>query len=348
NLKKSIIYLSLICIVAGASSCKKKSDNANPTLKPVSDDNFVDVDSDEELPYEKISFKIGLLKDSSAVSFASLIDSTTQGTAANLYEFKFAKSEEELISLLNSKSIEACVVSCATAIREYATNKNIQLAAITSLSSACLVEKGSQLTSLEDVAGKTIYCAKECGSNDLAFKELLNTYGISADNNITFVYKNTTGEIIDLLNEEENAIAIIEEPFVTYATDNIENCHVAFDLPALWSERHNNSSIVSDVVLINKTFADNNSPSVDEFLNEYSFSCESAIANVTFTKDVLDSLNVFKKYDIQPGLVNTRIEYYDNESVNELVGNFLKILLDYKPDSINNVDSDFYYVHNVG
>ena len=71
--------------------------------------------------------------------------------------------------------------------------------------------------SIEDLRGKTIYASGKGGTPEYALNYVLAQNGIDPTSDVTIEWKSEQAECLAALTAQENAIAMLPQPFVTTA-----------------------------------------------------------------------------------------------------------------------------------
>src|SRR5699024_3889921 len=111
---------------------------------------------------------------------------------------------------------------------------NIKVAAINTLGVLHIVENGKQLSTLEDLRGKTIYTTGKGQSPEHVLNYILNQNGLIPNEDVTIEYKSEPTEVATLLASEENVIAMLPEPFITASKMKNDSIERVFDMTKEW------------------------------------------------------------------------------------------------------------------
>ena len=114
------------------------------------------------------------------------------------------------------------------------TEGGVQVLAINTLGVLYIVESGDTVHSVEDLRGKTIYASGKGNTPEAALNYVLTQNGIDPSADVTIEWKSEQAECLSALMAEENAIAMLPQPFVTTAQAQSENLRVALDLTEEW------------------------------------------------------------------------------------------------------------------
>ena len=144
----------------------------------------------------------------------------------------------------------------------------------------------------------------------------------------------------------DSAVVMLPEPFVEVAKTKDPAFETVIDLTKEWEKIHDDSSIVTGVLVVSEDFASSNENALRTFLDEYKASSENATANIEETASLLE------KYDIIKAAIATKAIPYCNicfitgdEMVSKVTGYF-KVLFDASPDSLGKKlpDNNIFYI----
>ena len=134
------------------------------------------------------------------------------------------------------------------------------------------------------------------------------------------------GTLIDLLVSEpvsftvadaDDAIAMLPQPYVTTVMMNNDKVRIALDVTKEWESLTNgDSSVVTGVIVAQKSFVEENKAAVDAFLAEYAESTLYANEQTEAAAELVE------KYDISPdllkiGITESACEYWFNKIENK-------------------------------
>ena len=159
--------------------------------------------------YQSVNIRLGGLKGPTSMGMAKLLDDAENGLTANTYEFTMAASANELTPKLIQGELDILAVPANVgAILYNQTQGQVQLIAASTLGVLYIVEKGGEtVTDVKSLAGKTIYATGKGATPEYALTYLLAQNGL----------KSEPTEIVALMAQEDHAIAMLPQPFVTVA-----------------------------------------------------------------------------------------------------------------------------------
>ena len=211
-----------------------------------------------EVEEEAQTIRVGALTGPTAMGMVKLMDESDKGESGNTYEFTLQSEASAFVSALAKGEIDIAAVPANLASVIYNnTDGAVKLLAINTLGVLYIVERGDSVNSLADLAGKTVYATGEGAAPEFGLKYLLKENGLEGDNAPTIQWCADTTEALSYIASDENAIAMLPQPFVTAAQAKVDGLRVAVDLNAEWEKLDNGSSMLTGVVLVRSEFAEN-------------------------------------------------------------------------------------------
>ena len=153
-------------------------------------------------------------------------------------------------------------------------------------------------------------------------------------------------EVLQKASAMDSAVVMLPEPFVEVAKSKDPAFETVIDLTKEWEKIHDDSSIVTGVLVVSEDFASSNENALRTFLDEYKASSKNATTNIEETASLLE------KYDIIKAAIATKAIPYCNicfitgdEMVSKVTGYF-KVLFDASPDSLGKKlpDNNIFYI----
>lgn len=358
-MKKAKRFLALLLAAAmltvSAAGCSPAQTSSEQASSAASEEtSSVEETSSEEIEsssetVEKTEIRIAGLKGPTGFGMVKLMDDAENGTTANDYTFTLAGAADEITGkLLNGELDIAALPTNVSATLYNKSEGNIQLLALNTLGILYIVTKGTEITSLEDLKGKTIYSTGQGALPEYAFNYILSQNGIDPETDVTVEFLSEHSELATkILSTEEPIIAVLPQPFVTQVTMKDENVTVALDLTEEWDKAVDGKSVISmGCLVVRKEFAENNKEAVNAFLEEYE-------ASVNFANESTEeAAQLIEKYEIigsaamaQKAIPNCHIVYIDGDEMKSKTQDLFQVLFDANPKSIGGSlpDDDFYY-----
>ena len=159
-------------------------------------------------------------------------------------------------------------------------------------------------------------------------------------------WKSEPTEIVALMAEQENAVAMLPQPFVTVAQGQVEGLRVALDLSAEWDKLDNGSRLITSVLVARKAFADEHPAAVRTFLSEYAASTDYANANPAEAAVLVEKYGIVKAAVAEKALPECNLVCITGTDMKSAVGGYLQTLYDLKPEAVGGAmpDDGFYWM----
>ena len=225
------------------------------------------------------------------------------------------------------------------------TEGKIQILAINNLGVLYVVEQGETIKSFADLKGKTIYSTGKGTTPEYALNYLLTQNGVDPAADVTIEWKSEAAEIVAMLKQNPDAIAVLPQPFVTAAQSQVEGLKVALSFNDEWNALGNGSSLVTGVIVARKAFVEENPAQVAAFLDEFKASTEYINTNVEEAAVLVENLIGVKAGVAKKAIPNCNIKFFEGEEMKTVVSGYLQTLFDQNPKAVGGKmpADDFYY-----
>jgi len=227
------------------------------------------------------------------------------------------------------------------------TKGGVQVLAVNTLGVLYIVERGDTVKSVDDLKGKTIFASGKGATPEYALNYILEENGLLDAVNIEWKSEHT--ECVAALTANENAIAMLPQPFVTTAQSKDSNIRIALDLTKEWDKLQAGatepSALITGVVVARTEFVKEHPEAVAAFMEHYQASVEFVNANTQ------EAANLIEKYDIVPAAVAVKalpycnITFIEGAEMKDKLGGYLGVLFEQNPKSVGGAlpGDEFYY-----
>ena len=291
------------------------------------------------------------LKGPTAMGMVKLMDEAESGAVdGNAYTFDIAAAVDEVTpKIVKGETDIAAVPANLASVLYNNTQGEVQVLAVNTLGVLYIVESGDSVNSVEDLRGKTIYASGKGATPEYALNYILSENGIDPEKDVTIEWKSEHAECLAALLAEDNAIAMLPQPFVTTAQTKSDKIQVRLDLTAEWDAIQTNSEapsqLITGVVVVRKQYAQENPEAVEAFLKSYAESVEYVNANVE------DAAQLVGKYEIVPAAVAQKaipacnITCITGADMRQKLSGYLNVLFEQNPKAVGGAlpADDFYY-----
>ena len=265
------------------------------------------------------------------------------------YEFTLYTSPDQILPDIAAKKLDIAALPTNNAAAFYnANDKNTRVVALNTLGVLYLLDAKGTVTSLSDLAGKTIYVPNAGSNPEYVLRHILNENGINATVETSVVQPTAIQQGL-LAGTIE--IAVLPQPAATATVVNAKaNKGLTIsmtDLSLEWSKIED-TPIAQGCLLASAEFCEEHPRALKEFLEKYEASVAymtnaenlDAAADLVVEKGILPKAQIAKQ-----ALPKCAITYMDGEDMKKTLEAFYGILNSYAPQSIGGAlpDADFYY-----
>ena len=337
NMKKMLsaalalaVALGLLAGCSGAPASSAASVSGAPAVSSSAAAGSAAPESTGTPAAERTAFRIASLKGPTTMGLVKLMDEADKGEARHDYEVTMYGAADEIAPQLIKGDIDVALVPCNLAGGLYnKTGGAVEVAAVNTLGVLYVVTTGDDITSVADLAGKTIYTTGKGTTPEYVLNYVLTQNGL------------TPGEA-----SSGYPVAMLPQPYVTTAQMQMEGLKVALDMTEEWDKVSPDSALVTGVVVARKEFVEQNEAAFNEFLEDYKASTEFVNANVDEAAALVAGYEIVPKEPIaQKALPECNITFISGADMKAKVSGYLKVLYDQNPEAVGGTlpDDAFYY-----
>ncbi|EHI61109.1 MAG: ABC transporter substrate-binding protein [Hungatella hathewayi] len=363
-MKKQTLAALMACAVTAAAlmGCSTKTAETVPETTTAAETTAAPETTPEETTTAEVSteapgassgmtLRVGSLKGPTSMGLVSLMDQASKGEAKGNYEFTMVTAADELLTKVISGDLDIALVPANMASILYnKTNHGVNVIDINTLGVLYVVSSDESIQSVADLKGKTLYMTGKGTTPDYVLQYLLSENGLTTDD-VTIEYKSEATEVAAVLKEQEGAIGLLPQPFVTVAMAQNESLKMVLDLTKEWEaiQGGTGGSLVTGVTICrSELFADPaGAEAIDVFLAEHKASAMFAIDNVAETADLVAAAGIIEKAPVAAKAIPyCSITFVDGEMMKSMLDGYLTVLFDQDPASVGGTlpDDAFYYI----
>lgn len=299
------------------------------------------------------TLRIAGLKGPTTMGLVHLLSMEKNGTAAMDYDLQLYGAADEIVPKLIKGNLDMAAIPANLAATLYQkTNGGIQVLAVNTLGVLYIVESGESVSSVADLRSRTIYASGKGATPEYALNYILSENGVDPEKDVNIEWKSEHAECLAALLAEENAVAMLPQPFVTTAQMKNDKIKVRLDLNAEWDAVQAGSDapsqLITGVVAARKAFIEENPEAVAAFMESYAASVEFVNANVD------EAAELIGKYEIVPAAVAKKaipacnITFLAGGEMRQALSGYLNVLFEQNPKAVGGAlpGEDFYYGGN--
>lgn len=308
--------LLVIFVISALGACGAKDNGASP---------------------DNAKINIGVMAGPTGMGMAKLMNDA--GESSEKYAFEIYSVPTNATADLASGALDMlCLPTNTAAALANKTPDFITVLAVNTLGSLYLLtDENTQITSIADLEGKTIYASVPSSTTGPIINYLLESNGVNA----TIEFEAEHDELVKKVKDGTAPIVVLPEPKVTAALTQNKTYSIDLNLSAEWS-KVSDTPLTMGCIVVRNDFLTKHKTVVDRFLAEYKASIEyvntpenlSSAAQMIVDGGVIPALPVATK-----SLSNLygSIVYLDGANMKLALENF------YGAINIKKPDGKFYY-----
>lgn len=298
---------------------------------------------------EETAVRVGSLKGPTSMGIVSMAQKAENGETNIPYEFTMVTAADELLAKVISGDVDIAMVPANVASVLYnKTEGGVSVIDVNTLGVLYVVECGESIQSISDLAGKTIYLTGKGTSPDYVLQYLLAENGLTTED-VKLEYKSEATEVVSVLAQDETAIGLLPQPFVTVAGMQNENLRVALDLTEEWDkvQGEGGSSLLTGVTITRNDFLADHEDAVQDFLAEHEESAAFTNENPEEASELIATQGIIEKAPVaQKAIPFCNITCVTGEEMKTAVEGYLQVLYDLDASAVGGAlpAEDFYYI----
>ena len=220
---------------------------------------------------------------------------------------------------------------------------DISVLAVSTLGVLYVVEAGSEVNSVADLAGKTVYATGQGATPEYILNYLLDKNGVAGSVEVNYVGEHAA--LASMLANGSAEIGMLPEPNVTSTLAGNDNLRIALNLTEEWNKVCS-TELVQGVVIARKSFVNEHPEAIEQFLREYEKSSAFVNENIDEAAKLIVDVGILGNVEIaKKAIPNCNISFSKGEAMHKAVEGMLTVLFEANPKSIGGKlpDKDFYY-----
>lgn len=295
--------------------------------------------------FSDVTLRVGAMKGPTSMGLLYLMNDENVNESGINYEFTMATAADELLPLMLKGEMDIALVPANVASVLYAKSEGaISVIDVNTLGVLYIVS-GSEVASVEDLKGETIYLTGKGTTPDYVLQYILAENGF-VEGDYTLEYKSEATEVAAVLAENPDAIGLLPQPFVTAACAQNEALQVMLDMNEEWNKVQGRG-MVTGVTVVRNAVLEEHEAAVQAFLKEHAASARAINDDpATGATYAVEAGIVAKEPIARKAIPNCNITCITGEEMKTAISGYLQVLFDRNPESVGGaLPADaFYYV----
>ena len=337
------LALGLSLAACGADSSSAAQESSRPAAEATAEPEATPEQTEETPETAGAALRIAGLKGPTTMGLCNLIaDSEGSGR----YDFTMYGAADEIVPLLVKGELDAAAIPANLAATLYQrTEGAVQVACINTLGVLYVVENGDTIQSVADLKGQTIWTTGQGTTPEYVLRYVLTQNGLDPDTDVDIQWASEATEALAHVQAGEATIAMLPQPFVTSALNQVEGLRVALDMNTEW-EAVAGSKLVTGVLVARTDAIQRDPAAFEQFLADYAASVEAANTDLEGTAALCEEYGIVAKAALaQQALPECNIVFETGDEMKADLVNYFQVLYDADPASVGGAmpDDAFYY-----
>ena len=335
------IILCLVLTLALLAGCTTKNTSSSTDVPETAA-------SASPSPTQQVNVTVGGLAGPTSIGMIKMISEKALNSDAYAANYEIAAAPDTLTAkVINGEVQIAALPTNSAAVLYNKTQGQIQFLAQNTLGVLYLLGKDAAgITSIKDLAGKTIAISGSGGVPQYAMEYIFDKAGIK--DSVTLNYMTDHASVAQALLAGDAELAVLPQPFVTQVLAKDTTMKILLDLNKEWdAASEGKSTLTMGCLVVNKAFADANPEFIAEFLSQYSASVNFVNSNPKDASVMVAEAGIVPSAELaEKAIPYCNIVFKDAQSAKDEINGFLQVLYDFNPASIGGAmpDDGFYYV----
>ncbi len=291
------------------------------------------------------SIRVGSLKGPTSMGLVNLRKAAESGELTDTYTFSMVTDASELAASLVAGDVDIALIpaNLAAVLYNKKTQKGIEVIDINTLGVLYCVTGAEGVSSVKDLAGKTVYLTGQGTTPEYSLRYLLDQAGVT---DCSLEFKSEATEVAALLAADPSCIAVLPQPFATVAMVQNGDLKEAFSLSESWDAVSGGSKMVTGVTVVRKDFLKEHPQAVERFLKAHADSAAKAVSDAAGTAKLIAEYGIIEKEPVaQKALPKCGVACLTGAEMENALKGYLEVLFQADPASVGGEapDSGFYH-----
>ena len=281
------------------------------------------------------------------VGAAKLLEEYHAGSGSQLLASATVVADNEAVTsaLINGEADIAAIATNMAATLYQKLDGDIQVLAVNTMGVLYILEKGSSVSSMEDLRGKTIYATGKGANPEYILEYLLRSNNISADE--VDIQWMTPQEVTANMTMATEGICMLPVPAATALMIKDPQVRQAISLSQAW-ENLGNGPLAQGCIVARKSYVQANPQAVAAFLEAY----EASISYIKAEENRAQAAELVAKYGITGNAAiaaraidQCNLTFVAGQQMKKMLESFFAVMHAANPASIGGglPEDDFYY-----
>ncbi len=345
-----LLALALVMVLAMMTACgtkeapaatEKPADTAMAAVEPT--------EASAEAAPEATPEQAATFGESSPLAAATLAGPTGMGMIQMFgnpaYDIALQSSPDEITPKIISGEVSVATIPSNLAAVLYNKMKGgISIVSVNTMGVLYILENGDTVSSVEDLAGKTIYATGQGSTPEYALNKILSANGLEG---VTVEYMGAHADLANAMAAGEVKLALLPEPFVSTVLAKNPDVKVKIDINTEWQKIFGeDAGMPMGVTVVSNKFAANKAD-MDKLIADYSASVEYVTMDTdAAAADIVAQGIVGAEPIAKAAIPRCGISFITGEQCKAILADYFAVMFESNPDSLGGAipDDAIYYM----
>lgn len=320
---------------ANGNTPENTSDMPSDTVSDTTSDNIPDTTPDTT-PDSAITVNAAVLKGPTGMGAIYLVDDAANGKTPYNYNFTVSAAPDELTGKLISGELDiAAVPTNLAAVLYNKTEGDIQVLAINTLGVLYVLDSTGEISSIADLAGKTIYASGQGATPEYILNYILNGAGLVPGVDVQIEWSATHDELAALMAAGKAPIAMLPEPYVSAVLAKMPDFSIALDMTKEYETATGGTTLAMGCIVGRKDFIEANPAVITAFLDGWKASVEKVEADYDSAAVLITQYGITGSEAIAlSALPNSSLAFIVGDEMRQILDQGYQMLFEADPTSV--------------
>jgi NitT/TauT family transport system substrate-binding protein len=335
-MKKTILIVLIVILLLSFAGCKsnnaKEQSKAVATNEPAAKETVAPVKEVEPI-------KIATLAGPTGMGLIGLINDET-----GRYEVEVLTQPDQISPKIINKEVDiATVPSNLAAVLFNKMGGGISVVAVNTTGVLYLLSNDDSVSSLEDIANRTVIATGQGASPEYIFNKILSENNLD----VKVEYLSAHADLSNAMAAGDISVGLLPEPFVSITLAQNQDLSVKVDLNDEWQKIFGeNASIPMGVTIVSNDFIKANPEGLENFISDYKLSVDYVNFDTEAASKDIEAAGILPKAAIAKlAIPRCGISFFMGETSQSMLEEFLEVLYESNPKSVGGAlpGEEFYY-----
>lgn len=301
-----------------------------------------------ETPATTVKANVFMISGPTGIGAVNLMSADENGTAQGDYEFTVVTTPTEIVSKISNKEADIAAVATNMAATIYnKTDGGVTVLAVNTLGVLNVLTNGTEVATLADLKGKTVYTTGQGANPEYVIDYLLEKNGLNPETDVDLQFKAEGTELVTVWATDPTAVIIAPQPVASSILAKYEGSKLAIDLTDEWDKVGDDSALMMGCIIVRNEFLEQNKATVDLFLEEYEASINKTTEDVEGTAALCEKYGIVAKAAVaKKAIPDCNICFVTGSEMKTKLSGYLSVLFAAEKTSVGGKlpADDFYYV----